>query len=357
MPHERRRVSPKDAKDRKDAKLKSQSNHQNVCPIVKCLCQLATFGGLCQTRNPTSKRTGPTGVLSLKKIACVREHCAADRSPQRKSQLIVYDQHCISTQRTGHQLLISVRVQNRIPVGVALGDQDLGSCFFEPESSKIASASSKEPLGNRKRVLPAERRRQPKFCREREHSVAETTYRIKPIVLEIELHELLIAAARGRSAEKAPEGLISSCRIELVIALVSKEARSDSAKPDWLRVALNFFERQTLTISAGSRAREIEYAYAFEVVAEVHDEIQGVSLLNLKIHGVTIAPKTNFTESPREQRDQQRKVHSKRPRVLKRYLAEQLVLRDTHLGASCIQLAEQVVMRELREPPQPAKET
>ena len=111
-------------------------------------------------------------------------------------------------------------------------------------------------------------------------------------MLDIELHELLVAAQRRCRDKEAPERLISRSRIELVIALVSQEARPDSTKPDWLRVALDLLERQPLTIRAGRRARKIEYADALEVVAEIHDEIERVALLELEVHRVAIGAKT-----------------------------------------------------------------
>src|SRR5258708_2982815 len=171
---------------------------------------------------------------SLEQVAGVRKDRSADRSPQRKSQLVVYDQHRITTQRAGHQLRVPIRIPDDVVIRVALRHQDLRPGFFKAETSQVARASREEPFGDRKRVFTPKRRRQTQLSRERKHGVAETFDRIEAIVLDVELHELFVSPQSGRRHEKAPERLIPGGWIELVIALVSQEAWPDSTESDWL---------------------------------------------------------------------------------------------------------------------------
>ena len=120
-------------------------------------------------------------------------------------------------------------------------------------------------------------------------------------MLDVELDELFGAPQRRSSDEEAPKSLIPGGRIELIVTLVSQETRSNSTKPDWLRVALDLLERKPLAIRAGCRARQIEYADSLEVVAKVHDEIQRIAFLKLEVHCVAISTKTHLPKPSREQ--------------------------------------------------------
>src|SRR6185503_3890707 len=132
--------------------------------------------------------------------------------------------------------------------------------------------------------------------------------RIVARMFDVEFDELLVAAKhRCRNIETA-EGLISGRRIEPVVALITHETWPDASKPYRLGVALNLFKGKPLTIGAGCRTGKIEDADAFEVVAEVDDEIERVSLLELEVHGIAIGAKTLLSQPPREKGDKQRKV-------------------------------------------------
>src|SRR5262249_52272854 len=149
---------------------------------------------------------------------------------------------------------------------------------------------------NRQRVFAAKGSGQPQPAGYRQHRIAEFFDRIKAIVLDEELDELLVATKRGRRDEETAQRLISRSWIEFVVALVSYEAWTDSAQPDRLRIALNLFDCKVFG--------QIENAYALKVVAEVYDEIERVPFLNLKVGRVSVGAEVFFTESSGEERDQ-----------------------------------------------------
>src|SRR5687768_11008195 len=122
-------------------------------------------------------------------------------------------------------------------------------------------------------------------------------------MLDVKLYELLVTAKHRCCNIEASESLVSRCRVEPVVALIAHETWPDASKPYRLGVALYLFKGKPLTIGAGRRTGKIEDADAFEVVAEIDDEIERVALLDLQVCGITIGAKTFLSKPPREKRN------------------------------------------------------
>src|SRR6185369_5073867 len=100
-------------------------------------------------------------------------------------------------------------------------------------------------------------------------------------MLDVEFHELLVAAEKFRCEAKAANRLRASRRVEFIISRVERKARPNSSEPDWLSVALNLFQRYALAIRVIRNAGKVENANALEAVSHIDDEVRRQAAFSL----------------------------------------------------------------------------